>query len=133
MKKKVVIFGLLALMFAACHQETMEERTLRECQEITRKRCPEDQGNNSFLDSMVFDVKSHTIIHYYRLVKEADNEENAMAKKAELDERMVEAIRQDMSYRSVKDAGYSFRFIARSDSSGRVLYDKTITKDDYGY
>ena len=78
-------------------------------------------------------MKSHTIIHYYRLVKEADNEENAMAKKAELDERMVEAIRQDMSYRSVKDAGYSFRFIARSDSSGRVLYDKTITKDDYGY
>lgn len=129
----MIVIGLLALMFASCHQETLEERTQRECQEITRRRCPENQGNGAILDSLVFDMESHTLIHYYRLSGESDNEANAIANKAKLDDTMVTAIRQNMDYKRVKEAGYSFRFIARSDSSGRVIYDKNITKDDYGY
>lgn len=111
----------------------MEERTLRETQEYTRRRCPEGQGSNSILDSLVFDMESRTLIHYYRLTNESDNEESAREKKAELDDQMIDATRKNMAYKRYKDAGYSFRYVARSDSSGRVMYDKTITKDDYGY
>lgn len=134
MKKEIMtIFALLALLLAGCHQETLEERTLRESQEYTRRHCPEDQGSNAILDSVVFDVESRTLIHYYRLTNESDNEERAKEKKAELDDKMIDATRKNMQYKRYKDAGFSFRYIASSDSSGRVIYDKTITKDDYGY
>ena len=128
-----MVLGLLTLLFVGCKQETLEERTLRECQEYTRRRCPEDQGNNAILDSLVFDVKTHTLIQYCRLVNESDNEEFVKNIKHELDDKIIESTRNSMDFKNLKDAGYSFRYVAFSHSSGLVLYDKTVTKDDYGY
>lgn len=131
MLKKTMLLCLLA--FAVGCQESLEERTLREVQEYTRRRCPENQGNNAILDSLTFDAKTHTLTHYYRLTGVSDNEENATQMKDHLNDEMIEATRKDMGYKRYKDAGYSFRYIARSDSSGKVIYDQTITKEDYGY
>ena len=131
MLKKTIIVCMLALAVGC--QGSLEERTLREVKEYTQRRCPEPQGNNSILDSLTFDVKTHTLTHYYRLTGASDNEENAKMMKDRLNDEMIEATRKDMTYKRYKDAGYTFRYIARSDSSGKVIYDQTITKDDYGY
>lgn len=134
MGKKILIMAVMSvLLLAGCNQESIEERLQRECKEYTKRRCPEDQGKNSILDSMVFDIKTHTLNHYYRLYGDADNEENARMKKGELHDEMIKAIREDTGYKRYKEEGFSFRYIARSDSSGRVIYDETFTKDDYGY
>ena len=134
MGKKILIMAVMSvLLLAGCNQESIEERLQRECKEYTNRRCPEEQGNNSILDSMVFDIKTHTLNHYYRLYGVSDNEEAARFKKDELHDLMIEAIKKDTSYKRYKDEGFSFRYIARSDSSGRVIFDETFTKDDYGY
>ena len=78
-------------------------------------------------------AQTHTLTHYYRLTGVSDNEENAAQMKDHLNDEMIEATRKDMGYKRYKDAGYSFRYIARSDSSGKVIYDQTITTEDYGY
>ena len=129
----MMIIGLLALLLVSCHQETLEERAQREFQEFTRKYCPQEQGNNVILDSLVFDKESHTLIEYSRITKENDNEEFILSQKAKLDEGAIELTRQNLNYKRLRDAGFSFRYILRSDSTSKVLYDKTVTKDDYGY
>lgn len=132
-KKVLMFFGLLALLFAGCHQESLEERAHREAQEYTRKHCPQDLGNNVFLDSMVFEKDSRTLIQYCRISQASDYEEVILQKRAELDDGMIKATRQDVAYKRYRDAGCSFRYILRSDSSQKVLYDRIVTKDDYGF
>ncbi|MBR6981119.1 MAG: hypothetical protein IKH88_14975 [Prevotella sp.] len=131
--KAMMILGLMLLLIVGCNQESLEERAQREFQEFTRKNCPKDQGNNVILDSLVFDKSSRTLIEYSRVTNECDDEEFIRSKKASLDEGSIQLTRQEVSYKRLRDAGFSFRFILRSHSSGKVLYDKTVTKDDYGY
>ena len=132
-KKVLMFFGLLALLFASCHQESLEERAHREAQEYTRKNCPQKQGDNVILDSLVFDMDSRTLIEYSRALNGIDDQEFISSNKAELDEKSTQLIRQEVKYKRYRDAGCSFRFVLRSDSTKNVLYDKTITKDDYGF
>lgn len=131
--KVMMILGLLVLLVIGCNQESLEERAQREYQEYTRKNCPRNQENNVILDSMVFDKESRTLIEYSRVTNENDNEEFIRSRKERLDEGCIQATRQNVSNKQLRDAGFSFRYILRSHSSGKVLYDKTVTKDDYGF
>ena len=69
--KKVIVFALAALTFAAC-QESLEEKAAREAELYTKKNCPSLIAKNMTMDSLTFEANTHTLHFYYTLSGEAD-------------------------------------------------------------
>ena len=131
MRKTIFCAMVAAVMLTGC-QESLEQRAVREAQEYTQKHCPEKQDEFSILDSITFDIATHTLTQHITLIGGADSPEKIADRRDMLHEIMVEAIRNDTNYKKFKDAGYSFRFIARGEHrKDTVLYDQTITAEDY--
>lgn len=129
--RKLLFFALAALLFSAC-QESLEDRAAREAQDYNRKYCPQQVDENSRLDSFTFDKSSHTFVRYFTIVTDSQSAQRAQEKAVEIRNALVEEVRNDMNMRIFKEKGYSFRFVARSDQdSALVLYDATITQNDY--
>lgn len=129
MKKRLLLLPIAALTLAAC-QETLEERCVREAKTYTEKNCPANIDPNTTIDSMAFDVKSHTMCYYYTLSGPADSKE-VMAK-VNPRKALLEVLRNSTSTKDYKDAGYNFKYIYRSKSKpGTVLFEATFTKNDY--
>ena len=130
--RRIFIIAILAgAMLTSC-QESMEQRALRETQEYTAKHCPERLNDTSILDSITFDVATHTLTENLTLTGEADSPEKIESRLDELRSIMIEAVRNNTRYKRMKEAGYSFRYIARSArNKDIVLYDQTVTKEDY--
>ena len=57
-----IIVGLLLL--TAC-QETLEQRCAREAKEYSQKNCPAPVAKDVVIDSMSFDVATHTLTYAY--------------------------------------------------------------------
>ncbi len=130
MKKTILWAFVSAALLIGC-QESMEQRTLRETQEYTEKHCPEKLDDFTILDSLTFDVETHTLTEHLTLTNGADSPEKISQQREELQQIMINGIRNDTNHKKLKDAGYSFRFIARGEHNKSILYEQTITKEDY--
>jgi hypothetical protein len=121
---------LLTMSISSC-QESLEKRAAREAAEFTQKSCPTPERDNTITDSMLFDIPTHTFIHYYRLTGPADNAERMVGREGELHNVLVNAVRNNMSIKRYKDAGYTFRYVYRSQKDGNVLFDTTVKPEEY--
>ena len=129
--KKYLFFAALLLLLSGC-QESLEDRAAREVEEHNRKFCPQKLNDFTTLDSLTFDKATHTFTQYLTLNGNADNVERAKEMSGQIKEDLTMAVKSDTSQKHYKDEGYSFRFIARSQKDKNViLYQATITKDDY--
>ena len=131
MKKAILSLSLLALLSCTGH-ESIDERALRETKEHTRKFCPQKINEFTTLDSITYDIKTHTFTEYLTLHGTADDKERAELQSIQLHDNLAEAVRNDTSQKRYKDAGCSYRFVARSASNKDVIiYEETITQADY--
>ena len=128
MKKSFIIAALAAIVFTSC-QESLEDKCAKEAADFTRKKCPSKIDENTEIDSMTFDKSTHTLAYWYRLTGKADNPE--IFKRVNLRKSLVEQIKNSTSMQAYKDAGYSFRYIYRSQKENKVYFDATVTKKDY--
>jgi len=56
----------------------------------------------------------------------------ASYKATELHDALAENLKFDTSQKKYKDAGFSYKYIARSaKEKGRILFETTITKEEY--
>ena len=131
--KRILFFILVAVMACAC-QESLEKRAERESKEYTKRNCPATLNQYTRLDSLSFDIPTKTFTQHLTLLIDSLTPDSVAKMKHQLQEVLVQAIRNDTSQKRFKDAGFSFRFIARSkEDKNVVLYDNTITKEDYKY
>lgn len=120
---------LMMTLLTAC-QETIEERAEREAREYTQKYCPTPPQNNVITDSIVFDKKSRTQIHYGTFVGVIDDSAKIAAAKEEIKRETLTMLRQNASIKTYKDAGFNFELVYRSQKTGHQLLHLRYTAED---
>ena len=128
MKKLIIFAALAAIVFTSC-QESLEDKCAKEAMEFTQKKCPSKIDENTEIDSMTFDKSTHTLAYWYKLTGKADNP--IIFERVNLRKSLVEQIKNSTSMQAYKDAGYSFRYVYRSQKENKIYFDATVTKKDY--
>ena len=127
--KRMVLMGFAALLLTAC-QETLEERCARETREYTEKNCPTLVGRGVTLDSMTFDVATHTISYLYTLEGVLDDSVIVNANNPR--ERLLMEVKNNTHLKLYKEADYSFRYVYFSTkNNGTQLFEATFHANDY--
>ena len=127
--KKLIVFALATLTFAAC-QESLEEKAAREARLYTKKNCPAKITDNVIMDSMTFEAQTHTLHYYFTLTGMTDS--TGVTDKEEARKNMLAALKNETSIAEYKLAGYNFAYTYHSQRSPQtVLFETIFTKNDY--
>lgn len=117
------------LLMTAC-QETLEERCAREAREYSKKNCPALIAKGVTVDSMSFDVATHTLIYSYTLEGAVDD--STAINKNNPRELMLQQLKNATAMKPYKDAGYNFQYIYYSTKDkGKRLFEATFHEKDY--
>ena len=130
--KKIFLMISAIILMTAC-QESLEERAAREAREVTESKCPMPVGNNLYLDSIVFNIPTHTPTQYFRFVGDTDNDSvTTVLKGNDVKGTLVQELKNTPNYKALREHGVSFRYIYRSTKNPETTYlDITITQKDY--
>ncbi|MBQ7419267.1 MAG: hypothetical protein IJV17_00845 [Prevotella sp.] len=121
---------IIALLLVCSCQETLEERCAREAKEYSEKHCPAPIAPNVTIDSMSFDVPSHTLTYSYTLSGAADD--TAVVRRNDPKGQMLQYLKNATAMKPYKDAGYNFRYIYYSTKNkGQKIYEATFQEKDY--
>ncbi len=127
---KKLFLALIGVLFLTACQETLEERCAREAKEYTSKNCPALIAKGVTVDSMTFDVATHTLIYSYTL--EGVIDDSAVIRKNNPREQMLQQLKNATAMKPYKDAGYQFRYIYYSSKNkGEKLFEATFQEKDY--
>lgn len=128
MKKLLgIILGLLLL--TAC-QETLEQRCAREAKEYSQKNCPAPVGKDVMIDSLTFDMATHTLTYSYTVSGLIDD--TTVINNNNPREQLLKSLKNATSMKPYRDAGYRFRYVYYSTKNkGTKLYEATFLEKDY--
>lgn len=127
---KKILYTIFAISVLTACQESLEDRCAREAKEYTEKKCPAPIGENTVIDSLVFERSTHTMHYYYTLSGNADNPEAVSA--INVRELLLNQIKNTTSIKAYKDNGYNFAYTYYSEKNkGKVLFSETFTEKDY--
>ena len=127
--KKVIVFALAALTFAAC-QESLEEKAAREAELYTKKNCPSLIAKNMTMDSLTFEANTHTLHFYYTLSGEADTV--GVMNQIDAKTLLLSELKNTTAMLAYKDAGYNFAYTYHSQKNPQVVIFQTIfSEKDY--
>ena len=123
----LLVTGLILL--CSC-QETLEERCAREAREYSKKNCPAPIAKGVTIDSMSFDIATHTLTYSYTLDGIVDD--SAVINKNNPKDMMLQQLKNATAMKPYKDAGYNFRYIYYSTKEkGAKLFEATFQEKDY--
>lgn len=124
--KKTIFYAIAALMLMGC-QKSLEERAEQEARDYTRKFCPTPVYNHTRTDSLVFDRQSLTFIYYCTLTDFMDDAKLIEENRQMLTDGLRQSIQESTGLKVYKDAGYSFRYVLRSEKNpDTILYESTF-------
>ena len=127
--KKMLTLVVMTAVLSGC-QETLEERAAREAREYTEKHCPAPVANQVVMDSMTFDLASHTLGYYYTLSDVLDD--SAYIAKNNPRDLLLTQVKNSTNLKIYKDAAYAFRYVYHSTREpGVVRFDETFKQEDY--
>ena len=127
--KKLFYISIFTLLFVSC-QESLEERCAREAMSYTEKKCPAKIGENTTIDSLIFERESHTLHYYYTLTGNADN--MGVFSSVDIRKILLDEVKNSTSIKAYKDNGYNFAYTYLSGKDkGKVLFNATFTEKDY--
>lgn len=124
--RNIIYLILLSMMITSC-QESLEERCNRELKDYTTKNCPVAVDKFTIQDSVTYDSPKRAIHYYYTLSGNADNINNLRNARVILKEQL----RNNTSIMAYKDDGFNFIYTYYSKSSGKILIEHMLTKEDY--
>ena len=128
-KKKLFFVFAAVLLLSAC-QESLEQRCAREAMEYSKKNCPAPIAKGVTIDSMSFDVATHTLIYSYTLDGVIDD--TATIRKNNPREQMLQQLKNATAMKPYRDAGYNFRYTYYSTKDkGQKLFEATFQEKDY--
>ena len=127
--RKCLFIIVSALLITSC-QETLEQRCAREAKEYSEKHCPAPIAKGVTVDSMSFDVATHTLTYSYTLSCVVDDP--AVISRNNPREDMLQQLKNATAMKPYKDAGYNFRYIYYSSKDkGKKLFEATFHEKDY--
>ena len=127
--RKCLFIILGTLLMTAC-QETLEQRCAREAKEYSQKNCPAPIAKGVTIDSMSFDVATHTLTYSYTLNGVIDDPSVILRNNPR--EQMLTQLKNATAMKPYKDAGYNFRYIYYSTKNkGTKLFEATFRENDY--
>lgn len=131
MMKKSILFAAFCLALGAC-QMSLEKQAARILKDYTEKNCPQRMSETVIMDSCRFEADTHTLHYFYRFTGVMDNDSLISARHDELTKMMVYTVKNDMSTRTYKEAGYQFQYSYFSEKEPqKLLFDIVLTKQDY--
>jgi len=129
MKIKHLLYIILFLPAILSCSESMEDRAYREAREFTKKNCPAPITRELALDSLSFNISTHTLTSYYSISPKTDIE--GLDKDRTSDALLTE-LRNNTGYIKYKKEGYNFRYIYYFCGKPKEhLLDVTFKKKDY--
>jgi len=130
MIKKKLFFAFAAVLLLSACQESLEQRCAREAMEYSKKNCPAPIAKGVTIDSMSFDVATHTLIYSYTLDGVIDD--TATIRKNNPREQMLQQLKNATAMKPYRDAGYNFRYTYYSTKhKGQKLFEATFQERDY--
>ncbi|MBQ8456541.1 MAG: hypothetical protein IJ540_02915 [Prevotella sp.] len=130
MIKKKLFFAFAAVLLLSACQESLEQRCAREAMEYSKKNCPAPIAKGVTIDSMSFDVATHTLIYSYTLDGVIDD--TATIRKNNPREQMLQQLKNATAMKPYRDAGYNFRYTYYSTKDkGQKLFEATFQEKDY--
>lgn len=130
MIKKKLFFAFAAVLLLSACQESLEQRCAREAMEYSKKNCPAPIAKGVTIDSMSFDVATHTLIYSYTL--EGVIDDTATIRKNNPREQMLQQLKNATAMKPYRDAGYNFRYTYYSTKDkGQKLFEATFQEKDY--
>lgn len=111
-------------------QEQFDKRLAREAQEYTSKHCPQQAEEGTTLDSLTYNLDSRIYTMWYTLDKA--NEVVFKANEPVIHYELVQRILTDDNTKSIREHSVIFRFVYRSSSSHKFIYQTTVTPQEYG-
>lgn len=125
---KRIIFGLAWAIaaFSSCHRDSLEDRAEKMAKDFTQRYCPTPVTNLQRTDSVCFDKTHRTMNYYYTLVGQADNEDVVQKSTSQLRQALKKQLKSDTQIKAFVEAGFLFRYVYRSEKTGKVLFDETI-------
>ena len=127
--KKVILFALAALTFAAC-QETLEEKAAREAELYTKNNCQSVLAKNMMMDSLTFEANTHTLHFYYTLSGEADTV--GVMNQIDAKTLLLSELKNTTAMLAYKEAGYNFAYTYHSQKNPQVVIFQTVfSEKDY--
>ena len=128
--RKILAFILTATALTACH-ESLDQRAAREAKEYTTKNCPMKIADNTVIDSMTFDVATHTVQYHYTLSGALDTTYTEEQEK-KTKEMLLDGVRNAPALKNYKESGYKFRYTFHSTKdNGKVVLDYVFSEKDY--
>ena len=125
--KRFCFFAIIALIFAACH-ENIEQRASREAKDYTERFCPTPVVNNTRTDSVASDHERRGFIYYCSFLNDYDNEATINAARQGLHDALKETLSGNPELKTYIDEGFSFTYVVRSASNpDKTLYQDTIS------
>lgn len=129
--KKLLLLSVAVLTLASCHHTTLEDKAQKIAEDYTERYCPTPEKDNQITDSVAFNLKTLTFCYYYTLTGKADNPEIIDKLKKQLNDTLLKELREDTSMKVFKDANYNFRYVFRSQSTGKILFERSYTAKNY--
>ena len=130
MIKKKLFFAFAAVLLLSACQESLEQRCAREAMEYSKKNCPAIIAKGVTVDSMSFDISSHTLTYSYTLSDVIDD--TAVIRRNNPKAQMLQQLKNATAMKPYKDAGYNFHYIYYSTKNkGAKLFEATFQEKDY--
>ena len=127
--RKCLFIIVGALLMTAC-QETLEQRCAREAKEYSEKHCPAPIAKGVVIDSMSFDIATHTLTYSYSLNGVIDD--TTVIHRNDPREQLLKSLKNATAMQPYRDAGYNFRYIYYSTKNkGTKLFEATFQEKDY--
>lgn len=132
-KKLTAIVALCTLIVCgACKQETKDEQFKKDFEQFTQKECPKEIDLFIQLDSANYNIESRTLNYHYTLEEELDHDTIYDEKTKDLfHENILKSLKTSIQLKPYKDEGITFRYIYRSNSTGKTLLELTFTAEQY--
>lgn len=132
MTNKKLLFLLLMPVFCSCGYENFDERCAREAREITRKSCPRPVEEGIVLDSLTYDMATHTMTYYHTVSEPLDRDSlYTQEVKDALFDLQKKDVTQSVGLKAYKDKNVNFRYRYLSSSTGKTLLEHTVTPAHY--
>ena len=124
--------ALTLLSLTGCHKQlSFDERCKQEAREQTHKICPRSISEGILLDSITYDIKSHTLSYCYTMSGPFDNQQAIDNGKAKFHEEMKDQVINSLELKEYKEHGITFRYVYFSSSKKNIILEEVFTKQDY--
>lgn len=140
MRRKVthlaLVFPLLLLILTSC-QESKEKRYARELREYTERNCPQPitPEGTVVLDSLNYSHPQGTsrgvVTYFYSVKTDSTGVESLQAQREKLYASLLQAIKDNVDMKKMKDDGLTIRHIYRLAETGATVLDFRFTAKDY--